>query len=181
VVARGRFTRFPLPPRNSSSSSGGKERPPEAVLFGAHFGAKRAEGRSDSQCHHRIPKYGHERAWNFDFIILPYLNGEAGDGYADFVQTVNTTRSEQKDSSRGFVVFPGAIGRIESPANWTRISPQYLDKALEMGHSTLSITGCLTYITFGAVHHTSFCYSYQKSVIDFRNLKVCGGAHQIAD
>jgi hypothetical protein len=37
VVAGGRFTRFPLPPRNSSSSSGGKEKPPEAVLFGAHF------------------------------------------------------------------------------------------------------------------------------------------------
>ena len=28
----GRFTRFPLPPRNSSSSSGGKESPPEGAL-----------------------------------------------------------------------------------------------------------------------------------------------------
>ena len=37
VVAGGRFTRFPLPPRNSSSSSGGKEKPREGVLSGSHF------------------------------------------------------------------------------------------------------------------------------------------------
>jgi hypothetical protein len=37
LVAGGRFTRFPLHPRNPSSSSGGKEKPPERILSGAHF------------------------------------------------------------------------------------------------------------------------------------------------
>jgi hypothetical protein len=128
---------------------------------------------------------GREPARNFDFIILPHLqlsdDKNSYDDDAEFMRTVSATCAAMTDSNRGFVVFPGAVGRIESPDYWTRISPEHLQKTLETGQSGLSITGCFTYSTFGAVHHTSFCYWYKKGVTDFRNLRICGGAHQIAD
>jgi len=128
---------------------------------------------------------GHEPARNFDFIILPHLqfddSNESSTENAEFVGMVNGTCAQMPDSDRGFVVFPGATGRIESPDNWTRIRQEHLDKSLERGQSMLYITGCFEYSTVGSVHHTSFCYWYKKGITDFRNLRICGGAHQVAD
>lgn len=123
---------------------------------------------------------GHEPALNFDFIIIPHVKTDA-EAAADDLRTVFDTCKAMPDSDRGSVVFPGLAGRIERPDYGTVIPDGLIDAAVEKGQSTLDISGCFTYQTFGTVHHTSFCYWYRKGATDFRNLRVCGGAHNSAD
>jgi hypothetical protein len=127
---------------------------------------------------------GHEPARDFDFIIQPVVESEAditNGNAADFMRSVVTTCDAMPDSNRGFVVFPGASGKIAPPDYWTTIPKDLIDEGVEKGDSTLSIAGCFTYQTFGTVHHSSFCYWYKKGVTEFGDLRECRGAHNNAD
>ena len=41
------------------------------------------------------------------------------------------------------------------------------------GQDILAIQGCLSYIAFGEIHHTSYCYFYDSRASDVNHLSIC--------
>lgn len=71
----------------------------------------------------------------------------------------------------GVAVFPGTV-----PLDVGFPKPPIADAALVKGEKALILLGCFTYVTFGAAHHTAFCFYYREGVSKFPNLSFCVGA-----
>jgi hypothetical protein len=44
---------------------------------------------------------------------------------------------------------------------------------INRGLDIVSIQGCIAYETFGAIHHTAFCYDYDANISDPNHLNIC--------
>jgi hypothetical protein len=88
------------------------------------------------------------------------------------LRSLSNACMSKQDFTPTSIVYPSTAYQLSTVTNAS--GAIYADSTLLNGDTVLAITGCFIYSTFEKIHHTSFCYYFQKiSTPDIGRLTVC--------